>query len=917
VIDKTLAHYEILEQIGSGGMGDVYRARDTKLGREIALKVLPPEFSRDPERRTRFVREAQAIATLKHPNIVTIYSVEEADGTDFITMELVEGDTLTKRIKSGGVSLDAFFEYAVPLADAISSAHDQGITHRDLKPANIMFDRDGRLKVLDFGLAKLISSALDNSDAETVVESGDTGVGQILGTAAYMSPEQAEGKPIDNRTDIFSLGIVLYELATGDRPFKGDTQISTISSILKDTPPHISEIRHELPRHVGRIINHCLEKSPDRRFQSAKDVRNDLEGLKREVDSGSLSADSYSGVNISVTGDDVKVTGGQSATAVATIGVKRTPIIVIGVIVVGAILAWALWPDGDGGNSASVSSIAPTHGSGVSVPTTPARSDRQMAVVLPFDNLGSADDAYFAAGMTDELTSRLSAVKGIGVISRTSAKQYDRTGKTVRQIGEDLGVDYVVEGSVRFAKRAGGSGKVRITPLLIRVKDDTQMWSQTYDRNIDDVFTVQTEIANNVVDALGVELGATEKEMLATVPTDNMEAYEAYIKGKEYKNPGGDFIAEEAEQRRLFELATRLDPQFLDAWVELSMHHSSVYNSPMDKTEARINAARAAMQRAEAIDPDNPRTRLARGAYYYYGFRDYERALEEFVAATQVAPNDSEALAMVAYIYRRQGKMAEHIATLEQALQLDPRNDNNAFNLAGSYASLREFDKAIANYDRALDLNPDQYSAVMGKAQALSKSTGDYKTVMAFLDSVKPSVPRSFSIVFANIRYGELVKARSVAEQLPEIADEFTVWKVGLLSQIDYLEGGRNAAMKNLKAAEQLSRAILQNSPGNSPIRQGLSVSLALQGRGDEAVQEARLAADITAKDQYEGPGALENLAGVYTIIGRHNDAIDILKRLLKTTYQDPITEMDLKQDPRWAPLREQPRFSELVPPSS
>jgi len=587
-------------------MGDVYRARDTKLNREVALKVLPDEFSRDQQRRSRFVREAQAVAALKHPNIVTIYSVEEADGVNFIAMELIEGDALSNRIKSSGVSLDDFFKYSIPLADAVSSAHDSGITHRDLKPNNIMFDRDGRLKVLDFGLAKLLGTG-DPADAKTVVESGDTDIGQILGTAAYMSPEQAEGKAVDNRSDIFSMGIVLYELATGERPFKGDTQISTISSVLKDHPRHVSEVRREMPRHVGRIVSHCLEKSPDKRYQSAKDVRNELTGLKKEVDSGELSADSQSGAGM--------------GTSPPSAGGKRVPMpaIIAGVGLVVAVLALALWPRGDKGNSiveGTVVQSSPTP----ATPVAPSAivEERDMAVVLPFDNLGSEDDAYFAAGMTDELTSRLSAVKGIGIISRTSARQYDRSGKTVRQIGEDLGVDYVVEGSVRFAKSSDGTGRVRITPLLIRVSDDTQIWSQTYDRNVDDVFEVQTEIANNVVNALGVTLGTSEQEIVAAVPTNNMAAYEAYIRGKDYRDPGGNFVNTDAESVRLLTLATELDPDFLEAWVALSQHHAVIYASPIDKTEARINAARAALQHAEAIDKDHPLTRMARGHYYYY-----------------------------------------------------------------------------------------------------------------------------------------------------------------------------------------------------------------------------------------------------------------------------------------------------------
>ncbi|HKW14823.1 MAG TPA: serine/threonine-protein kinase, partial [Candidatus Krumholzibacteria bacterium] len=288
MIGRRLAHYEIVEKLGQGGMGEVYRAHDSKLARDVALKVLPDDAARDPERHARFVREARSIAALKHPNIVTVYSVEEADGVTFLTMELVEGRSLSELIPGDGLRLDRFFDHAIPLSDAIGFAHERGITHRDLKPGNIMVDRDGRLKVLDFGLAKVLSLGSGLETAETVVRTHDTAAGRILGTPAYMSPEQAEGKNIDHRSDIFSLGIVLYEMATGKRPFEGDTPISTISSILKDQPKSVSDLKPANPRELGRIISHCLEKDPERRFQTAKDVRNELEGLRREVDSGEI-----------------------------------------------------------------------------------------------------------------------------------------------------------------------------------------------------------------------------------------------------------------------------------------------------------------------------------------------------------------------------------------------------------------------------------------------------------------------------------------------------------------------------------------------------------------------------------------------------------------------------------------------------
>jgi len=284
-----LGPYEILAAVGEGGMGEVYRAHDSRLGRDIAIKVLPVAAAADEERRGRFEREARAVAALNHPNIVTIHAVEEADGVPFFTMEYIEGRTLRDLIPAHGLPLDQLIKIAIPLIDAVSSAHQRGILHRDLKPANVMLTADGRVKVLDFGLAKL-KEALDQPAGETKATTEATGEGHILGTVAYMSPEQAEGRPLDQRSDVFSLGVVLYEMATGQRPFGGDTNMSVISSILKDAPGSVTDLRPELPRDIGRIIRHALSKDPERRYQTAKDLRNDLEALKADLDSGELQA---------------------------------------------------------------------------------------------------------------------------------------------------------------------------------------------------------------------------------------------------------------------------------------------------------------------------------------------------------------------------------------------------------------------------------------------------------------------------------------------------------------------------------------------------------------------------------------------------------------------------------------------------
>jgi len=320
MVGTTLAHYEILEKLGSGGMGDVYRARDTRLDRDVALKILPAEMASDPDRRMRFEREAKAVAALNHPNIVTIHSVEEVNGTHFLTMELVEGKTLSELIPKDGMSLERFFQTAVPLAEAVTAAHAKGITHRDLKPANVMVGKDGQLKVLDFGLAKLLE-APDPGTAQTVAAGSATQEGKILGTVAYMAPEQAEGKPVDPRSDVFSLGVLLYEMATGERPFKGDTNMSTITSILRDDPPSVTELKRTLPRHLSRIVKRCLAKDPDRRYQTAHDLRNDLLEFKEELDSGEFTAETPVAAARSRAGRRGLVLGLAGAVVVILVGV--------------------------------------------------------------------------------------------------------------------------------------------------------------------------------------------------------------------------------------------------------------------------------------------------------------------------------------------------------------------------------------------------------------------------------------------------------------------------------------------------------------------------------------------------------------------------------------------------------------------
>jgi len=455
MLGKTLNHYTIIESLGKGGMGEVYLARDAKLNRKVALKVLDPGTAGDASRRARFEREAQAIAALNHPNIVTVYSVEEAGGTHFITMELIEGTTLGEMIQPGGMELKRLFDIGLALSDALVVAHQQGITHRDLKPDNVMVTRDGRVKVLDFGLAKLLQDDAPGGDIGQLATRELTQPGLLVGTVPYMSPEQIEGKPLDGRSDIFSLGIILFQMSIGSRPFQGESGPSLMSAILRDTPQPVTASRADLPRHLGRIIQRCLEKDPDDRYQSARDVRYELRSVMKEVESG----DSEPALVAPVLPERAQARERKKERR------QTHPAVAITAILAGLIIAvFALTQGWRGGGSEERSSVARSERSAdapatslpdpIRPPAAPLPGGSEASVrpgiaVLPLTNLsGDTSQEFFADGMTDALITDLAKIGGLRVISRGSVMRYKRSGSAIPDIARELGVAYVLEGSV-------------------------------------------------------------------------------------------------------------------------------------------------------------------------------------------------------------------------------------------------------------------------------------------------------------------------------------------------------------------------------------------------------------------------------------------------------------------------------------
>ena len=484
-----LSRFRLVEKIGEGGMGEVWRATDTSLDRDVALKILPAELTQDPERLASFEGEAKAVAALNHPNIVTIHSVEQVDGVHFIAMELVRGKPLSRLIPPSGFHLDQFLELAIPIADAVRAAHEKEVVHRDLKPANVMLGEEERVKVLDFGLAQIRGNEKNLDPTDLPTRTLTTG-SEIRGTLPYMSPEQLQDKPLDPRSDVFSLGVMFYEMATGRRPFGGDTAVELIAAILRDYPRPITEFNREKPDELQRIVAHSMQKDRERRMQSAQDLRNRLEALQTELRTSPLSQETIRGAT--------------------------------------------------------------------------EQHDLTSVAVLPLENHSSdPTQDFFSDGMTEALITGLAKIEGLKVISRTSVMRYKKTAKPLKEIASELGVGAVIEGSVLRI-----DDRVRITAQLINARTDEHIWAESYDRQIQDLFALQSEVAQAIACQVRVKLTAQDEQRLGDQRTIDPEAHEAYLKGRHfwYKRTPDDV----RKGLTFFEQSARIDPTYAPAWTGIA-----------------------------------------------------------------------------------------------------------------------------------------------------------------------------------------------------------------------------------------------------------------------------------------------------------------------------------------------------------
>ena len=870
-----LGPYKILAPIGAGGMGEVFRARDTKLDRDVAIKVLPASLAGDTDALARFDREAKAVAALSHPNILAIHDFGEAAGVHYAVMELLEGGTLGDRLRAGPIPLKEAVGYAHQISKGLSAAHEKGIVHRDLKPENLFVTKDGNLKILDFGLARQTALPADADDTKSPTLARPTEPGVILGTVPYMSPEQVRGIPVDHRSDIFSFGAILYELLSGKRAFQRDTASDTMAAIMRDEPPELSGSGKNISPVLDHIVSHCLEKDRDRRFQSAKDIAFALSEASSPT-----------------------VTSGAQLAAPRT-GKSRILIAACAVIAVFAIVGVFLIRQSHRGASE-------------------AGGARRLAV-LPFENLGAEEDGYFADGMTDEVRGKLTSLPGVQVIARASSTPYKKTTKTPKEIAQELNVSYLLTATVRWEK-TGNSSRVHVTPELVDVtRQDapTSRWQQPFDAALTDVFQVQSDIALRVAQALGVALGAGEEKRLSETPTKNLAAYDAFLKGEEAFNSSS--LGSASGLRKAldsYEQAVALDPGFAQAWAQVSVVNSRLY-AVTPNTPAVEERARLAAEKAVALAPDRPEGYQALGAYRLNVVVDFNRAQEEFARGQRVAPANAELIRGTAIAEMHLGRWDAAVEHLRQAERLDPRSVRNPFDLGHALLWMRRYTEAREAFDRGLILAPTHLDLIENKVMTFL-AEGDLPRAKAVLKAVPKEVEPTALVAHLASNVGTWLLDEGQRDLLLRLTptafdDNRGLWGSYLAEACALKNDTANVRLYAEEARKWLEEQLLRAEPEDPGLHMFCGLALAYLGRKAEAIREGERAATLmpVAKDALNGPSVQDALVQIYILVGEPEKALDKLEPLLKIPY--PYSPKWLGIDPTFDPLRKNPRFQKLV----
>ena len=856
--DGLAGRYEIESEIGRGGMATVYRARDIHHDRPVALKVLHAELA-ESLGAERFQREIRVAASLQHPHILTVHDSGTTGGYLWFTMPFVEGESLRDRISR---------ERQLPIADAVritrevalalDYAHRHGIVHRDIKPENILLI-DGQAIVADFGIARALGGSNESL----------TSTGMIIGTPGYMSPEQAAGdRAIDARTDIYSLGSVLYEMLAGEPPFTAATAQAVIARLMTESARPLPNVRSTVSRQLAGAVEQAMAKSPADRPATAGDFARLLESTATMPAAAPAASP-------------------RRMSWWAAVGAA---VVIVGVV--GGALG-VLW--------------SRTHA---------ARTGDRKIAVLPFENAGSADDEYFADGMTDEVRSRLSTIHGIRVTARASSAQYRRSKKLPREIGRELEVQYLLTGTVRWSK-TNGVNRVRVTPELIEVANADTRWSQPYDTVLSDVFAVQASIASKVAEALNVALAPPVEAQLAVRPTSNLDAYDEFLKGEQItgslSNTNPPTLLQGLEH---YDQAVRLDSTFARAWSAIARAQSILsFTSP---TKESVERARVAAEKTLQIAPDRAEARLAMGSYLHNIKMDYEGARQQYLEGLQRDPNNTDLLGALSTVEVTLGKFDDALAHRKQAALLDPRSVNTTRRLAQSYHDLRLFAEEQPAWDRALALAPDNLPIIQAKAIGLL-ALGQLDSVHALVHAKLATIDTTALLVRFSL-YQEMMWTLP-GELWPKILN-LTVkdfnndkghW--GLKLGHTYLLLGDTARGRMFGDSARLDfEARLREFPDRAQLHELLGRALALGGHRAEAIAEAErsLALRETTLDASLRPYVHFQVARILVQSGEYDKALDLIEPLLTMNGSD-VTPAVLRLDPTFKPLIGNPRFQRLL----